>query len=39
VQTAREQRSELQVTRLPEAKKGFALLSSHVVERSFGWLI
>jgi transposase len=38
-QAAREEGIELQVIKLPEAKKGFVLLPRRwVVERSFGWL-
>lgn len=38
-QAARDQDIELQVIKLPEAKKGFVLLPRRwVVERSFGWL-
>ena len=38
-QAARDEGIELQVIRLPEAKKGFVLLPRRwVVERSFGWL-
>ena len=38
-QAARDEGIELQVIRLPEAKKGFVLLLRRwVVERSFGWL-
>jgi transposase len=38
-QAAREEGIELQVIKLPEAKKGFVLLLRRwVVERSFGWL-
>ena len=39
LQAAREEGIELQVIKLPEAKKGFVLLPRRwVVERSFGWL-
>ena len=38
-QAAQEQGIDLQVVKLPEAKKGFVLLPRRwVVERSFGWL-
>ena len=38
-QAARDEGIELQVIKLPEAKKGFVLLPRRwVVERSFGWL-
>ncbi|MGF6547304.1 transposase [Paraburkholderia youngii] len=38
-QAARDEGIELQVIKLPEAKKGFVLLPCRwVVERSFGWL-
>lgn len=38
-QAARSQGMELQVVKLPEAKKGFVLLPRRwVVERSFGWM-
>jgi hypothetical protein len=38
-QAARDEGMELQVIKLPEAKKGFVLLPRRwVVERSFGWL-
>lgn len=38
-QQAKEQGIDLQVVKLPEAKKGFVLLPRRwVVERSFGWL-
>jgi transposase len=38
-EAARDEGIELQVVKLPEAKKGFALLPRRwVVERSFGWL-
>jgi transposase len=38
-QAARDQGIELQVVKLPEAKKGFVLLPRRwVVERRFGWL-
>ena len=38
-EAARDEGIELQVVRLPEAKKGFVLLPRRwVVERSFGWL-
>jgi transposase len=38
-QAAREEGIELQIIKLPEAKKGFVLLPRRwVVERSFGWL-
>lgn len=37
-QAAREEGIELQIFKLPEAKKGFVLLPRRwVVERSFGW--
>ncbi|WP_322028218.1 transposase, partial [Burkholderia sp. BCC1977] len=39
VQAARDEGIELQVIKLPEAKKGFVLLPRRwVVERSFGWV-
>lgn len=38
-QAAHDEGIELQIIKLPEAKKGFVLLPRHwVVERSFGWL-
>jgi transposase len=37
--TARDNGIDLQIVKLPEAKKGFVLLRRRwVVERSFGWL-
>ena len=38
-QAAESQGMELQVIKLPEAKKGFVLLPRRlVIERSFGWM-
>ena len=39
-ETAKDSDIDLQIVKLPEAKKGFVLLPRRwVVERSFGWLV